>query len=100
MSFPFSYCTGMQNIKNPAIVRRSVTALLSAIAVVPMAEEFLREAVDVDNEDYEDAAHYQGAVAFRADYLITRDLNDFPIATMPVLTPTQYLNLRARGFEP
>ena len=97
MSFPFSYYTGYQNTKDSSKTRRSVRVLLDQVEVVDMTLQLLLGAMSVDIEDYEDAVQYQSALEFRADYLITRDKKDFPMSIIPVLTPTDYLDLRARG---
>ena len=50
--------------------------------------------------DLEDAMQYKSADLFGADYIITRDRNDFSASDIPAVTPTEFLEiLQSKRFE-
>lgn len=50
-----------------------------------------------DFTDFEDAVQYYAALHVRADALVTQNQKDFKKATLPVLSPEEYL--ASLGFE-
>jgi hypothetical protein len=50
------------------------------------------EAYKLAFADYEDAVQHASAVANGLDTIVTRDLNDYKNATLPVFSPTDFLN--------
>ncbi|MCB0735056.1 MAG: PIN domain-containing protein [Flavobacteriales bacterium] len=46
-------------------------------------------------EDFEDALQHFSAVDYECDVIITRNVKDFKHATIPVMTPTEYLAQRS-----
>jgi predicted nucleic acid-binding protein len=47
--------------------------------------------LDLEWPDFEDAIHYQAAVAAGCDSIITRNPEDFNETSIPVLSPAQLL---------
>jgi predicted nucleic acid-binding protein len=77
--------------------RRAVALLLRAFAVCPLSQAVLNEAYNLPFADYEDAVQHASAAANGLNTIITRDMNDYKNATLPVLSPTDFLNnLRSR----
>lgn len=65
---------------------------LLAVRVCPVTHAVLRRALALPFADYEDAVQHACATASRLDALITRNLDDYRNATLPVFSPTDFLN--------
>ena len=50
-------------------------------------------AMDSDWNDFEDSVQYNSSLSFSADYIITRNPKDFVHSTIPVYTPTEFLQI-------
>ena len=53
----------------------------------------IAEAITSDLEDYEDAMQYSAAKHASVDVIITRNTKDFLNASIPVQTPTEFIEL-------
>lgn len=50
----------------------------------------------VNNEafdDIEDSMQHQSSIAYKLDYIVTRNVDDFEKATVPAVTPEEFLKL-------
>jgi len=63
------------------------------VSVLPMNDKILDLALNSDFEDLEDAIQYYTAIENKIKILITRNLNDFKSATIPVMTAEEYVKL-------
>jgi len=61
-----------------------ITSLLQVFRVAPIDESVLRDALDREGSDFEDAA---AARFSKCDPIVTRDPKGFRAAELPVLTP-------------
>ena len=73
--------------------RQSVTRLLKISAVANVNNQVLESALELDFTDYEDAVLHQAALTSSCDAIITRNLNDFRKATLPVYSPADICDL-------
>jgi predicted nucleic acid-binding protein len=81
-----------RKIKGGQVARQAVESLLGAFSVCPLSHSVLDEAYKLSFADYEDAVQHASAVANGLDTIVTRDLNDYRNATLPVFSPTDFLN--------
>jgi len=65
--------------------------LLQHFTVEPATQLTFRDALDSDFVDYEDAVVHTLASGANCDAIVTRNTKDFIHATIPVFTPTQFL---------
>lgn len=84
------------------IARKTVTgeglydllgALGKMVEASPVDKNVVRKAIALQAKDFEDALQYFSAKRVHADYLITRNVKDFPFSEIPVLTPHDFLTL-------
>jgi len=61
--------------------------------VVPLDERILNKAIGNKLKDFEDAIQFSSAIHVHADYLLTRNVGDFPRRDVPVLSPESFLAL-------
>ncbi|MDT4898328.1 MAG: hypothetical protein QOH25_3405 [Acidobacteriota bacterium] len=66
--------------------------LLFAVRVCPINHAILSQAFTLPFTDYEDAVQHASATASGLDAIITRNLKDYKNATLPVFSPTDFLN--------
>ncbi len=78
--------------KGTAGARKAVEELLATLNVCPLDQLVLANAHHLAFTDYEDAVQHACATASGLDALITRNLVDYKNATLPVFSPTAFLN--------
>ncbi|MFL6229103.1 MAG: type II toxin-antitoxin system VapC family toxin [Pyrinomonadaceae bacterium] len=72
--------------------RQAVGELLAGLSVCPTNDLVLQEAYQLFFNDYEDAVQHACAVAAGLDAIITRNLEDYKKATLPIFSPTDFLS--------
>ncbi len=80
-----------RKIKGGATARQAVDLLLGSLAVCPLSHSVLDEAYKLPSADYEDAVQHASATVNGLDTIVTRDINDYKNATIPVLSPIDFL---------
>lgn len=79
----------------------AVQSLRTSFQVVPLDVAILDQSIGSGIGDFEDAIQYFSALAAGADYLVTRNKQDFPQSKLPVVTPGELLALTAaKGQSP
>jgi predicted nucleic acid-binding protein len=73
--------------------RLALVLLRGVFASVAPDQRILNQAIDSDIPDFEDAIQLFSAVHAGADYLLTRNVGDFPAGILPILTPEEFLAL-------
>jgi predicted nucleic acid-binding protein len=77
--------------KSAAGLRQAVEHLLRAVQVCPINHAILTDALSSPLTDYEDAVQHACAVAGGLDAIVTRNLEDYKNATLPVFAPADFL---------
>ena len=78
--------------KGLANARLAIDELLSSVAVCPLDQPILVKAQKTLFKDFEDAVQHASATAIGLDAIVTRDLDDYREATLPVFSPRDFLN--------
>ncbi len=71
----------------------AVRTLLSTFNIVSLDEKIITRAIDANFNDFEDGIQFFSAMRCNADYIISRNVKDFPHDDIPVLTPEEFLRL-------
>ena len=96
MTFYISFLT----VANFAYIHRKMTMneltnhirlICETFHIIPNDKTQLLQAVSLNPKDYEDAVQYATAVSAGCDCILTRNAKDFPFATIPVLSPQEFL---------
>lgn len=89
----------VRKARGTATARRALVLLRDVFASVAPDQRILNQAIDSDIPDFEDAIQLYSAIHARADYLLTRNVGDFPAGILPILTADEFLVLidRAAG---
>ncbi|HEX8459494.1 MAG TPA: PIN domain-containing protein [Pyrinomonadaceae bacterium] len=72
--------------------RQAISDLLIVFQVCAITPNVLEEAFALPFADYEDAVQHASAAAIGLDAIVTRNLSDYQNATLPVYSPTDFLN--------
>ena len=85
--------------RDAVAARRALVLLRDVFAAVAPDQRILNQAIDSEIPDFEDAIQLYSAVCARADYLLTRNVGDFPEGILPILTPDEFLALLDRAVD-
>lgn len=66
--------------------------LLEIVTVASVGDADARRAIGLPMHDIEDAFQSASALAWGADFIMTRNLTDYRNSPVPALTPTAFLN--------
>ena len=61
------------------------------LSVAPVTQVELDQAILLRTDDFEDALQFCSAKTIGADYIVTRNKQDFPFSTIEVLTPKEFV---------
>jgi predicted nucleic acid-binding protein len=73
-------------------LKQALAQLLRNVRICPIDHSILTGALGSSITDYEDAVQHDAAHASQLDAIITRNLKDYQNATLPIFTPTDFLN--------
>lgn len=72
-------------------------SLRDFIDVVPTGRIAIDWALQRKAKDFEDSVQYYAALRAGADYIVSRNVRDYPFDDIPVVTPQDFLSIM--GFE-
>lgn len=64
------------------------------VKVLPMDDKIIDLSLNSDFKDFEDAIQYYTALENKLEIIITRNLKDFKLSKIPVMTANDYLTMR------
>lgn len=73
---------------------KAMRTLLDTFNVVSLDEKILSRTGNSGFGDFEDGIQFFSAIRSNADYLLTRNVKDFPHKDIPVITPEEFLKLK------
>ncbi|MFS8086125.1 MAG: PIN domain-containing protein [Acidobacteriota bacterium] len=81
-----------RKIVGAAKVREGIADLLKLVRVCPITQACLIQALGSPFADFEDAVQHASATASDLESIVTRNLNDYKNATLPIFSPTDFLS--------
>ena len=73
--------------------REIINTLLECFEIAEINKTIIQNAINRNNfSDFEDCLQDECAKTYKADYIITRDKDDFTTSLIPTLFPTDFLN--------
>ncbi len=69
---------------------RAMRLIREVFDVAAVDDGVIERAIESPLGDFEDAVQYESAIWARADCIVTRDVDDFRTAKLPVLTPAGF----------
>jgi predicted nucleic acid-binding protein len=82
--------------QNRATAVTALTSLLDTFTIAPINDDVIRKALAWGWDDFEDAVQMAAASNEQADYLVTRNGQDFETQPVPMVTPSGLLALLAQ----
>jgi predicted nucleic acid-binding protein len=79
------------SIKNTEKVYKAADELTAIFTIAPVFEHTIKNALALHWKDFEDAVQYITAQENNADYIITRNANDYKTPSLPCMSPTDFL---------
>ena len=78
--------------KHPVERLRILLANLRKLSHVALADErTIDDALSSEFKDFEDSLQYYSALTENVDAIVTRNIKDFSLSKLPVLTPDEFL---------
>jgi len=69
--------------------------LVKTIKIAAVDGDIIVEALNAGWDDFEDCVQYVTGKSITADYIVTRNSNDFSISTIKAITPKDFLDIIA-----
>ncbi len=91
----FTFCTiayVLRREKTVEEMRKTLRGIQDILSVVPVGPRAITDAIAFFRGDFEDEVQLRAALAAGADAILTRDKVGFANATIPVMTPTEFLD--------
>ena len=80
-----------KELKNKNTALTLLKNILKTIDIASVTEDSIHEALDLEWEDFEDSVQYVAGKSIYADYIITRNPNDFAYSQIEVISPHEFL---------
>ncbi len=80
-----------EKLTNQTKAYKGIKELRKAFDIAPVNQQIIDKAIADKWKDFEDAIHYQAALAADCDAVVTRNEKDFSGATIPVYDPVDFL---------
>jgi predicted nucleic acid-binding protein len=77
--------------KDTARALQLIKDLLKTVSPATVTDNNIYQALDMDWNDFEDAVQYTAGVGINAEYIVTRNPDDFVKSTIAVVTPGEFL---------
>jgi predicted nucleic acid-binding protein len=87
------YYIASRALKSKKNAMSLLKALLKKVDVAAVTGNEIRQAVNLDWDDFEDAVQYAAGESIAVDYIVTRNKADFSFAAIPVVSPDELLAL-------
>lgn len=79
--------------KSGAQARVILTEILQTLKVATVDHNTIEQALNLPYRDFEDAVQMMAAIHAGAQYIITRNTQDYTYGPLPVLTPVELLSI-------
>ena len=90
LTFPLIYFFRLRVVDEPQ-ARTDTQAAVKGFQIIPLTQEIIDKAVASSLPDFEDNIQLISAETVGVDHLLTRNKRDFVSASLPILTPKEWL---------
>lgn len=81
----------IQKGNSAADARATLTNLLQFLKIIPVDQNTIEQALNLNFRDFEDAVQMISAIQNKLDCIITRNVKDYQPALLPVMQPIDFL---------
>ncbi len=82
----------LRKISSSAKAKDFLRTLLRFITVIPVSHENVKQALDADFPDFEDAVQHYCALSNQCDCIVTRNEDDYRKSRLAVLSPQEFIS--------
>ena len=75
-----------------AVGDKAVGAMRDCFKTVDLTIQLINQSIDAKWTDFEDAIQYFSAIHSDADYIVTRNISDFPKEGIAIMTPEDFIS--------
>jgi len=93
LTFANTYYILSKDLPSPK-VREILRKFKLLTKVFPMDDKIIDLSLNSEFKDFEDAIQYYTAIENKNEIILTRNLKDFKLSKLPVMTAEQYLNIK------
>lgn len=79
--------------KNKSGARNIIYEIMDIFTTIPINEKILRDALNSNISDYEDAVIEQAALKERLDYIISNNIEDFKKSKVKSINPIEFISI-------
>lgn len=80
-----------KRLNNKEETKRHLQDLLEIVSVAGIDEACIKNALNSSWKDFEDAVQHESSIQIGADYLVTRNTDDFKSSMVRIISPSEFL---------
>ena len=80
-----------KHIEDEEKAKKYLKSLLEIVSIAGIDEACIKNALDSSWKDFEDAVQHEASIQIGADYLVTRNTEDFKSPFVKVIAPSEFL---------
>lgn len=81
----------VSNQRSRAVANRALLLIRDTFGTVALTDRIINQSIDAQWKDFEDAIQYFSAIHADADYIVTRNISDFPREGIVIMTPEDFI---------
>jgi predicted nucleic acid-binding protein len=85
------YITRKEQGKSAA--KEALKRILRVFYPATVTDRNIYQALELDWEDFEDSVQYTVGKELSVDYIVTRDINNFSLSSIEIVTPEQFIQI-------
>ena len=93
------YYIANNRLKDREQVMSIIKAFREYVKAIPVTDEDIEKAIELNWKDFEDAVQYCAAKSNGINYIITRNSKDFELHDIPCMNPTEFLSMFAEDLK-
>lgn len=80
-----------KHLKDKEKTKEYLKSLFEIVSIAGIDEACIKNALNSSWSDFEDSVQHESALQIGADFLVTRNVNDFKTSFVEVITPSEFL---------
>ena len=80
-----------KHLKDKEKTKEYLKSLFEIVSIAGVDEACIKNALNSSWPDFEDSVQHESSLQIGADYLVTRNVNDFKTSFIEVITPAEFL---------
>jgi len=77
------------------VIKEAIKKVLKIFSPATVTDNHIYQALDLEWDDFEDSVQYVVGEGLAADYIVTRNIQDFTFGSISAVTPEQFIKIIA-----